>query len=206
MSKTYTRYFRVTSGPIMDRAVEIVAANAEARKAVAAFCEEIGATESLSYKDGRRAGFKFPSTPDQSVWKQPNSFGAHMPRKNSAAGREMLARIEALPRILHIANAIEAAGLCCDAPLLISDRCGHFATITGHPSLGVLFIGVPWSDIDPKELDAYKAKREAGERWSIEMDHLCWTPSADMRELKRWEVEKEIDELNARIAREKEEA
>ncbi len=206
MSQIYNRYFRVTHGPIMDKAIEIEAANAEARKALHAFAQEIGATDSLSYRDGRRAGFRFTSPPDPSVWKQPNSFGAYWPRKNSAAGREMLARIEALPRIVDIAQAVEVAGLQPHVPVLIGDRYGHCATITSRPSLGVLFVGVPWRDIDPQELEDYRSKREAGTSWSVEMDHLFWQPTAEMQELKRWEVEKEIEELNARIEREKQEA
>ena len=37
------------------------------------------------------------------------------------------------------------------------------------------------------------------------MGRLFWEPTADMQELKRWEIEKEIEELNARIARENQE-
>ena len=200
----YTRYFRVTSGPIMDRAIELETANAEARKVVAAFCKEIGANESLSYSDGRRAGFKFPTTPDQTVWKQPNSFGAYWPRKNTAGGREMLARIDALPPIVQIKYAIEAVGLHVGLPVLVSDRYGHSATLTGIPRFGVLFLGVPWRDIDPAKLAEYKHKRAAGTKFSMEMDHLCWEPSAELQEVKRWEVEKEIEELNARLRAEQE--
>ncbi len=121
-----------------------------------------------------------------------------MPRKNSAAGREMLARIEALPRIVDISQALEVVGLNPQVPVLISDRCGHSATITGRTSLGVLFVGVPWRDIDSKELERYKDQREAGNSWSMGMEHLLWQPTAEMPELKRWEVKKEIEELNAR--------
>jgi len=206
MSKIYTRYFRVTHGPIMDKAIEIEAANAEARKAVHAFCQEIGATDSFSFKDGRCVGFEFPNTPDQSVWKQPSSFGAYMPRKSSAAGREMLARIDALPRIVDISQALEVVGLTPHFPVLIGDRCRHSAVMFGHAGLGVLFAAVPWRDIDSKELEHYKAEREAGSSWSASMEHLLWQPTEEMQEIKRWEVEKEIDELNARIAREKQEA
>lgn len=200
----YNRYFRVTSGPIMDRAIELEAANAEARNAIAAFCKEIGAEDSLSYSDGRRAGFRFLTTPDQTVWKRPNSFGAYWPRKNTAAGRDMLARIEALPRIVHIKNAIEAVGLLADIPVMISARRGYCATLTGIPRLGVLFLRVPWRDIDPAKLAEYKDNRAAGTEFSMEMDHLCWEPSDGMQEVKRWEVEKEIEKLNARLRAEQE--
>lgn len=201
MSNTYTRYFRVTHGPIMDKAIEIEAANVKARKAVRDFCHEIGATDLYSHRDGRHAGFRFPSTPDQSVWKQPDSFGSYWPRKNSAAGREMLSRIEALPRIVDIAKALAVVGLEPHVPLLISDRYGYSATLTGRTSLGVLFVGVPWRDVEPLELEDYKASREAGTCWSIEKDHLLWKPTTEMQEMKRWEVEMEIEELNARIKR-----
>jgi len=200
----YTRYFRVTSGPIMDRAIELEAANAEARKVLAAFCKEIGAEDLLSYSDGRRAGFRIRSMPDPAVWRWINSLGAYWPRKNTAAGRDMLARIEALPTIVHIKNAIEAVGLHAGLPVLISNRCGHSATLTGIPRLGVLFLGVPWRDIDPAKLAEYKRNRAAGTEFSTAMDHLCWEPSAELQEVKRWEVEKEIEELNARLRAEQE--
>lgn len=45
MSEIYFRFFRVTDGPIMERAREIEATNVEARKVVAAFSDEIGAQQ-----------------------------------------------------------------------------------------------------------------------------------------------------------------
>lgn len=201
----YYRYFRVTSGPLMNKARELDATNVEARNALTNFFNEIGADNALSYNDGRLAGFRFAKTPDQSVWKQPNSFGAYWPRKNTAAGRDMLARIEKLPRIVHIMNALEAVGLYAHSPMLIGDRCGYTATLTGLPSTGVLFVGVPWRNVSPQELAEYKSDREAKRMYSMEMDHLCWEPTAEMQEVKRWEMEKELDQLNAQLRVEHEE-
>jgi len=201
----YNRYFRVTSGPLMNKAAELEAANAEARKALIAFCKEIGADDAMTHRDGRWAGFSFSKTPDQKVWKQPNSFGAYWPRKNTAGGCEMLSRIKALPRIVPVAFALEVVGLYPDFPTLISDRRCHFNTMTGGSSVGVVFVSVPWRDTAPGEIEDYKRNREAGTHMSCELDHLCWSPTADMVELKRWEVEREIDELNARRQLKKEE-
>lgn len=200
MSTIYTRYFRVTSGPLMDKARDLEAANDVARIAVGAFVKEVGAKNSLSFRDGRLSGFVFDTPPDPGVWKTPNSFGAYWPRKNAAAGRDMLARIEALPAVVHIENAVEAVGLTPDLPVLINSRAGYRVTLCGRASLGVLFLTVPWRNVSPDEVAEYKRKKADGLQFSIEMDHLCWAPSAGMEEVKRWEVDKEIDELNARIA------
>ncbi len=193
----YTRYFRVTSGPLMEKARELSAANEVARLAVIAFCKEIGAVDVLSHRDGRWEGFKFAATPDQAVWKQPNSFGTYWPRKNTAGGRDMLERIEALSRIVHIEAALEQVGLTPGVPALVYGNRWSAPSLTGVTKLGVLFAIVPWRDIDPAEIAAYKFDRAAARRLSMELDHLCWEPTADMVELKRWEVEKEIEELNA---------
>lgn len=195
----YSRYFRVTSGPLMTKALEIEAANKVARKAIADFCKEVGAQDAACYHDGRFAGFEFAKTPDQGVWKQPNSFGHYWPRKNSAAGREMLARIGALPRIVSTNAALEVVGLLPDVPALTHENRWAWPKLNGVAELGVLFVGVPWRDADPAEIAAYRFDRAAGKRSSLSLDHLCWTPSPDMVEIKRWEVEREIEELNAKI-------
>ena len=199
----YIRYFRVTSGPLMSRAREIEAANVEARKAVVEFCKEIGADNARSYNDGRLVGFMFSQAPDLSVWKKPNRFHARMPRKNTAAGRDMLKRIDKLPQIVHINKALEEVGLYPDTPVLIGDHCGYTSTLVGVPRTGVLFVGVPWRDVDPDELAAYKRDRDAKKWWSMSMDHFCWEPTADMQEVKRWEVEKEFEQINAKLKEER---
>ncbi|WP_234085354.1 hypothetical protein [Azonexus sp. R2A61] len=195
----YKRYFRVTAGPLMDKVREINAANDANRKTVLAFVDEIGAKNVYTYKDGTVSGFEFDKTPDQGVWKQPNSFGNYMPRKNTASGKVMLTRIQKLPRLLCISNALEVIGLHGDVPVLIGGGIGYRSTLTGSTKLGVMFVGVPWRDIDPAELAEYQQEHAKGTWFSTEMEHLCWIPSPDMQEIKRWEMEKEIDELNARL-------
>nr|MBL8412747.1 hypothetical protein [Dechloromonas sp.] len=195
----YQRYFRVTSGPLMDRARDIEQASREARKAVIAFCKEIGAENAFFGGEGSICGFKFASTPDQAVWKQPNDFGTYMPRKNTIGGKAMIEKIKELPPIHRLNNALKAVGLYPGFPVLIDGRSGHCAQLTGSVELGVLFIGVPWRDVPEEEMQRYKVKHEAGSWTSAEMEHLQWQPTADMVEIKRWEVEKECEELNARL-------
>jgi len=199
----YQRYFRVTEGPLVEKAREIRASNVESRKAVLAFCNEIGAENAMGRKDGQLTGFKFSSTPDQQAWKSQDKFGAYWPRKNTAAGREILKRIEDLPKVQHIEVALSEIGLSADCPVLIEARAGYCATLCGSPEGGVLFVGVPWRDVSADELAEYRSQKDAGTRFSVEMEHLCWMPSEHMKEVKRWQVEQEIDELNDRL-REKE--
>lgn len=195
----YMRYFRVTAGPLLDKVREIETDNDRNRKAVLAFANDIGARNIFSYKDGTISGLEFEKTPDQSIWKQPNSFGHYMPRKNTAGGKEMLKRIQELPRLLGISNALSVVGLYDSFPVMFGDRNGYCSTLTGTTKLGVMFIATPWKDVSPEVLDQYKRDNAAGIHGSAELEHLCWVPTPEMQEIKRWEMEKEIEELNARL-------
>lgn len=195
----YTRYFRVTGGPLMTKAAEIEAANKVARKAITDFCSDIGAEASQLYSDGRFSGFTFAAAPDMTAWKQPNKLGHYWPRKTSAAGKALLARIETLPRIVPVKMALKVVGLSPDLPVVTHENRWTAPTLAGLADLGELFVCVPWRDEDPEKLAAYKAGRKAGKAWSMELDHLCWEPTADLVEVKRWEVEKALEDLNAKI-------
>lgn len=195
----YQRYFRITGGPLMDEVIKIEADNERNRKSVLAFAKELGAKNMFSYSDGSISGFDFDKTPDQSIWKQPNSFGHYMPRKNTAGGKEMIKRIKEIPRLLSIGTALNTIDLEERVPVLIEGRTGYSATLFGMAKLGVLFVGVPWRDISPDELEKYRREKEAGTHWSMSLEHLLWSPTPEMQEIKRWEMEKEIEELNARL-------
>lgn len=195
----YQRYFRVTSGPLMDEVRKIEADNDRNRQAVLDFAAEIGATNMFSYKDGTVSGFEFDKTPDQSIWKQPNSFGHYLPRKNTNGGKEMAKRIQGMPRLIGIGGALKSIGLYDSFPVLFGNGKGYISTLTGTTRLGVMFVSVPWKDINPEELAQYKRDNAAGIHSSAELEHLGWQPTADMQEIKHWEMEKEIEELNLRL-------
>ena len=200
----YQRYFRVTSGQLLDKVREIEAENDRNRESVMAFAQEIGATNMFSYRDGTVSGFEFKSSPDPTIWKQPNSFGHHMPRKNTAGGKAMLKRIQEMPRLLGISEALKVVGLYADFPVMFGNGKGYISTLTGSGRLGVLFISTPWKDVDPEVIDQYKRDNAAGIHSSAELEHLCWSPSPEMEEIERWEVEKGVAELNARLKAERE--
>lgn len=195
----YQRYFRVTGGPLLDAVRKIEDDNDRNRISVTAFATEIGAKNVFSYKDGTISGFEFETTPDQTVWKQPNSFGHYMPRKNTAGGKDMVKRIQELPRLLDTSAALQVIGLYNNFPVMFGNGKGYVSTLTGMASLGVIFVSTPWKDIDPDVLANYKRDNAAGICSSAELEHLRWSPAPEMKEIKRWEVEKEIEELNARL-------
>ncbi len=195
----YQRYFRVTTGPLVEAACALEAEDKKSREVVLNFVKEIGAINMYSRSGGAITGFQFEKTPDQYIWKQPNSFGHYLPRKNTAGGKEMAQRIASLPIIQGFDPALRTVDLTEDNPVIFGDGKCYFATITGSALLKVFFVSVPWRDIDPEKLQQYKQERAADKHYSVELDHLCWTPSQDMHEIKRWELEKEIEELNAKL-------
>ena len=54
----YTRYFRVTAGPLMDKAREINADRQHNRQAIIAFCHEIGAENEAQKQILLKAGWQ----------------------------------------------------------------------------------------------------------------------------------------------------
>lgn len=190
----YTRYFRVTSGPLLEMAQKIEEEKINAKVAIRAFMKEIGAKEFYP-----RRGFRFDAPPDPSIWTKRNAYGAHMPKRNTAAGKQMCERIKALPQIPDYTDIIDVVGLQ-KGPVLFRNRTAYFVTALGIPSKGVIFISVPWEDIDPRKLEEYQRERAVGDRFSMELEHLAWQPTPEMEEVKRWEVEREIEEINAQIA------
>lgn len=195
----YKRFFRITAGPLFDAAKCIEQERSESIKIIEAFCKEIGATAPHTYSDGRVAGFEFDGVACSPVWGSRDSCGLRMPRGNTKDGKALRERIKALPRVPSLNDALKTVGLAHDIPAVIAGNRWYASAAFGAPSLGVMFISVPWRDIDPAELDEYRRRNAAGTHTSIELDHLLWTPTADMVEVKEWEVQREIDQLNAQV-------
>lgn len=198
---SYNRHFRVTTGPLMDAARAIRQERREAFEVCDKLCKELSADSFNTYRDGRFAGFVFSKQPDPSVWKQPNQFGLYWPRKNTKGGKELMQRIAALPRLRDLNDSLEAVGLIPHHPVLFFSGHALISTAFGSPELGVMFVRVPWRDEDPQSLADYKAQRDSTNRtrWSADLDHLLWEPPAELIEVKEWEVQKEIEELNAKL-------
>lgn len=198
---SYNRYFRVTGGPLMAAARSIEQEKREAFDICDALRKELSADSFNTYKDGRFAGFGFKQFPDPSVWKQPDQFGLYWPRKNTVRGKEIMKRIEALPKLRGLEYSLEAVGLAPHVPALIDGNVWYAPTAFGAPALGVMFVRVPWRDEKPEKLAAYKSQRDSDKRthFCIELDLLTWEPPAEFAEVKEWEVQKEIEELKAKL-------
>lgn len=197
----YKRYFRITSGPLMDAAVAIMKERRAAIEGVTAMAKELGAQGLKTYVDGRVAGFVFDKTPDQRLWKSPDQFGLYMPRKNTQDGKALSKRVAAMPQLPVLVEALDAVGLVPKVPAVIDHERGRWysSNAFGDPDRGVMFVTVPWRDIDPHDLDEYKRQKNSGNQthFCIERDHLLWEPATDMVEVKEWEVQRELDELNS---------
>lgn len=197
----YHHYFRVTTGPLIEAGRALMQRRSEAIDVIKAFCAEIGATNVRTYTSGDLAGFDFDTPPDARVWASPTKSGMYRPRANTKAGRELKARVDALPKVPDLSSTISEVGLCHNFPALIQGRMGYSSVAFGAPERGVMFVKVPWRDEDPQELAEYKQQRESDKptRVSCSLDHLLWTPTADMIEVKEWEVLREVEEINAAI-------
>lgn len=197
MNKTvYHRFFRVTEGELLDEVRRLMDQREEARKAIVALSRELGC-EIKAYESGGIAGFAFKKKPDQEIWKQPNRYGLYWPRKNTAAGKEMWARIKQLPEFPGVNGALRVAGLNVGFPCLIAGRTGYSPVLWGYPAKGVIFVKVPWRDEDPERLATYQRDKTDGICFSADLDHLLWVPPAYMQEIKEWQALKEYEELSA---------
>lgn len=195
----YKRFFRITTGPLMDAARRIQQQRSAACDAIQAFCKEVGAVNAQAYRDGRIAGFSFDGVASTAVWGARNSAGLRMPRGNTKDGKAMRERIAALPTVPSMNDTLEVVGLPPDGPAVITRNRFYQSSAFGSPSLGVIFVCVPWRDIDPADLDEYRRRKAAGTHGSVELDHLLWQPTADMVEVKEWEVDREIEQINAQL-------
>ncbi|XUO88464.1 hypothetical protein RVM26_05020 [Halomonas sp. KM072] len=188
------RYFRITEGPVVDEVRRILAERKKISELLTQLERRIGAKESRIYNhSGKVAGFKFEQAPDVYVWRKPDRDGLYMPRKTSPTGKALHKEIEALPRLPSIQNALTLIDLPPHSPLTFdSGRC-YFASLYGFPAKGVLFVRVPWRDIDPELIEEYRRDKETSHCFNAEYEHAMWTPTPEMVEVKEWEVLKEMD-------------
>ncbi|EPQ7009186.1 hypothetical protein [Pseudomonas aeruginosa] len=188
----FHRYFRVTSGALVDRLHELKAATEAALEKYTSLRDEVGAEQIHAWPDGSFAGFTFKH-PDRSTYRE--SRGAWLPKKNCAEGKALWARINELPEAPGPQLALRDFGLYGDVPCLLGDGYGWRTTLCGFYDSNIWFVKVPWKDADQDELKEYMAERKKT-RFCADFEHLLWTPPADWKEIKEWEFLKEWEELN----------
>jgi hypothetical protein len=193
----YHRYFRVTEGPLIARIDEIFTERDGAAKAWDLLCKEIAAAS--AHAGSSFAGFKFkPPGPDNPEnWKQSGSLW--LPKKSTKAGKVLQQRIDAMVAPKRVQDALSVVDLH-GGPSLVDGNRWYGSTLCGKGVPGVWFVSVPWRDEDPEKLEKYLIDRSAGTHMDGCLDHLLWTPPPEFTEVKRWQFEKEYEEIMGKAA------
>lgn len=194
----YKRYFRITEGPMVDeidRLQELLSVAAVHADKVA---KQVGGEFKTWQSSGSFAGFTFKAPPCQKTYRLLKKHGLWVPRKNTPEGKEVWAAIDQVPLPDPAESALKLADLTPNAPALFSDSKWYAPTLWGYGKpVSVWFVSVPWLDVDPEELAAYKKDRAAGSRCDSNLEHLSWAAPEGWVEVKRWQIEKESEELSA---------
>jgi len=199
MSSIYSRYFRVTSGPLLEAAKQLEEDNKARRATLLSFAQEVGALDIYANRDGSFAGVSFALPPDSTLWKRNRKDGLYCPSKRTKATSELRKRVADLPAVLPLSSLLPHIQLHSYFPVLIDEGRGYSATIGGSAALGLLIVRVPWKDADPKGVEQYRRDKAEGTRFSMAMEHQLWTPTPDLVEIKKWEAERDIEQLSERI-------
>ena len=199
---TYFRYFHCQTGtPLHAKFSAVAAARKVALEAIGQFQKETGLTiygnEHITV-----TGCKVPEPVAPDVWKRPNNRGLRMPNTKHAAGREMAARLGALPKVPRLCQPMLDIGF--DDLFMGEAENGRFPCY-GPEVYGPVhqdnsfYIALPWADVDPDEIKKYAKERAAGTRGDSRLDHLSVPIPAELAEVKHWQMLKAFDEHNALI-------
>lgn len=189
----------MTSGPIIteiDRLFDLRIAAGTLYKQLA---DKYGAEEANVYdRTGTFAGFVFKVPPDKNVYRCDAKTLLWLPRKNVPAGKAIWAEIKQLPTPEPIENAMKLAGLTPGLPMLTDAGRWYAPTIWGYGApRNIWFVSVPWLDVDPDKIAAYEAEKAEGKCFDQDLEALTWQPPVEWEEVKRWQIEKEDEEIKA---------
>lgn len=153
----------------------------------------LGATGAYA-SEVKLVGFAFDE-PDRELYK-PVGRMAYYPKKTSKRGKEIISQIEALGQPPEEVNSLISPMLPNGADFCFHDSETHriySAYLRGSEDAG-WFLVVPWKDVDPVELRAYRADRSKGVCGDAELDHLLWkVPTDKFEEIKEWQMLKALD-------------
>jgi len=199
----YTRYFKITDGPLMDTYLDAIKINNNAHDEYKVILKDLGASNKYWIVDDKLSGIEFDGDVDRSLYKRVNK--GWMPKKNTKKAKAINKKLTNV-RTKSISSCLNTIGLH-DHPALTSHNRWYKTTILAIPEKPpVIYITVPWKDVDPNELKEYQNKRSKGICMNRNMDHLLWIPHESMVEVKCWEFEKHLDEWNEYVRKSKEES
>ncbi|MBO9493819.1 hypothetical protein J7438_06935 [Thalassotalea sp. G20_0] len=192
----YTRYFKVTSGALIEAVKECRSTNDAANKEYVALLNKLGAEETYYVVGHRLVAMTFKNSPDQRIYKRnKNTNDGWYPKKNCKEGKEIAQAIESI-KTQSVDDCLKAVGLY-SGPRIIQGGYAYSATLVVIPSEPMeLYVTVPWYDEDPEVIEQYKKDKDARKRSSMSLDALLWKPPSEMTEVKEWEVKKVIQEWN----------
>ena len=198
MKTIYRRYFKVTSGPIAIAAKALVDNHEEVRAKYLEILSGIGAEENYWHSEHRLIGF----TPigDKSMYRKVKDAG-YYPKVKTKESRALRDRLRDVDKLVMRRHG-EIMQMANEPSEIFSGMAIHFPTPTilnyDNDSPLVVFISVPWYDEDPEVIAEARKNASLGNRLTGEIRALLWEPSTEMKEVKEWEVLKDIENFNNR--------
>lgn len=199
MSTIRHRFFLITSGPFVDRYQDLRQIRIDASVHIKAFMTEVGASQCYGTSPATYM-FDFDSAAevDMQAWaKTKPRRGEYFfrPRRGTAVGKAIAARIKALPESPSFSDALALTGLDYGFPVVIDGDSGYrpYIRFASVKTPVIFIVSVPWRDFPTTELTKYEKDRKAGTRMSSSLDHALWAPPEWMVEIKEWEALKLID-------------
>lgn len=197
----YQRFFRFSDGPLLAEINQLFEDRIAAGKLYKELADKYGASSAHNYDhSGGFAGFKFDrgNEPDKSVFRFNAKHRLWLPRKNVPSGKAVWSEIDQLPRPQPIDSVLSQVGLSTGFPDVWDGGKGYSPQIWGYGDpRNIWFVSVPWKDVDPEKLKKYELEKSEGTRRDGELDSFLWTPPENWKEVKRWEIEKEVEEIKA---------
>lgn len=201
----YYRYFKVPmDSPVAVRMAEIMDVHDQIKDHLEQIKTEVGATKVLQRRnDSQFYGFVFSPPIDHPDWRKPcREYKSQAPRSTTKAGKELWRRIQEAPAGENIYNCLTVVGLACHALNGLCSGLKFYGSSLAWKRDTYMFVVVPWSDVDPSELEEYRTDRDSDDRSKFyrnsNFDHLLWTPPTDWVEVKTWEMQRDIDAANSR--------
>jgi hypothetical protein len=195
MKNIVNRYFKVSTGPVKDSAIEMTTANRASIKTYQAILEEIGADSTYWHRNHRLTGLSTDSQ-DLDMFRRAKGGGLY-PKKNHKEGLKLHKRFEAVP-IGSVGTVLKVAG---NPRQIFSGMAIHAPTVTvlayENEDDVIIIVNVPWYDEDPEVIS--KARSDVAQGMHCgKAAALLWEPVEGMVEIKHWEAIKLVDEFNNR--------
>lgn len=198
MLSVYRRYFRVKTGPLMVAVTKAREINANAHKDYLKLLEEYGAEPqyyTASSTNKKLIAMCFESEPDRYLFKKVKRTSGWYPKKNNSHGKQIADRFEAIET--RNESCLDVVDLDNFARITCNGRAYRSVMVVIPSDPVVLYISVPWYDVDPEELKAYKA--DTTNSYDHNILAVMWEPDEHMIEVKSWEMDKAITEWNESI-------